>query len=453
VLKLTGVSPNIDSCAGLIAQKSSQAHYKIASYHKRWIDVEDLAQEALLTAWLAEKEWDKNKGAKYSSYLFQGLVWWAAHCHTLLSQQKQTIRGIVEIDAPVGNDPDGSLKYEVPDTSVCVEGELECIKAFITLCRAVSERAVVVLVRGLLFSDLRKSTPELCQEIGRAAAQLRIGVQDLRVVFQSEKIRKKVLTLVSKDVRMSMGTEESLRVLECVECRGTFSIAAIREGRYFASTMTCRACHRKMLQSAESCFGKEYSETDLACQLHCPDRVVCKEFKKGDVMVDKEAADLDDVDFSDVKEDEEKAAPKEASKGKGKSKKEPKAAKKAKEPKEEEEAPPKEVGPRWPFKSGSMMRYCFQMAFEGVKVEALKAEVEKAGYSWAKQLKALRKGGPRNPRIAVTHTWKLNEEGGRLKIYDLKYVGSKIMEAPKGKTKAEGKGKKAVAKGKGKKAA
>jgi hypothetical protein len=108
-------------------------------------------------------------------------------------------------------------------------------------------------------------------------------------------------------------------------------------------------------------------------------------------------------------------------------------------PRWKDEAPPKEVGPRWPFRNGTIMRYCFKMAYQGIKTSELRRRIErpcecrvekgqtqcqKHGTNWLSKLATLR--GYRQRKFP-THSWKLDEKNGWLKIYDVKFLGNSQM--------------------------
>ncbi len=86
---------------------------------------------------------------------------------------------------------------------------------------------------------------------------------------------------------------------------------------------------------------------------------------------------------------------------------------------------PKDVV-RWPHKEGSWMRENFMACYHGVKADDLRRSNERRGANWANKLARLRTGYTGEKRR--THTWKLNEEGGRFKLYDVKYVGKPLEE-------------------------
>jgi hypothetical protein len=136
---------------------------------------------------------------------------------------------------------------------------------------------------------------------------------------------------------------------------------------------------------------------------------------------------------------------------------------------------PKEVGGVWPFRAGTAMRYVFQAIYEKAngmtpkQFEAMFAAPDKkagteagplfgvhaansegnareqAAKSCAFLLKVMRSGANCSSwhgGSTLTHTWEFSEEGGRYKIYNVKYVKQtekKAAEAVSGK-----KGKKAA---------
>src|ERR1039458_1116667 len=82
-----------------------------------------------------------------------------------------------------------------------------------------------------------------------------------------------------------------------------------------------------------------------------------------------------------------------------------------------EKLAPAEIGNRWPCKRGSSFRYAFQRAYEGVKAADLKAELTDAGYNFKIALQFLRNRYSGVKKI--THRWELNEEDGRLKVFNV----------------------------------
>lgn len=119
-----------------------------------------------------------------------------------------------------------------------------------------------------------------------------------------------------------------------------------------------------------------------------------------------------------------------------------KSKKAAEDEAEEDDPAPASVGNVWPFRAGSACRYVFRAAFEGVTLKAFAALFEKGGelYKAASHdfmLKVLRQGYA-GKRGRHTHTWRLSEDGGRLKPFDVKYLGKPKTAAPaKGKSVEE----------------
>ena len=499
-IALKGITPKIDSCGGLIAKKAHGAYRRVSAAHRRWIDPEDLIQEGLLRAHLVEKEHRKRGGAKYSSYLFVGLGWHLAKIvDSLKFESRQAVvehngrkwdLPVEELDRvmpsgmPVGNlIPAQSVPYAYTGgtSGVTLTPEyVDTVKAFMELCRAVSSRAVAVLVRGFIFSDNKFATPEICAEIGAAAARLRIGVNDLRLVGQDEILQKILLTLIGRHVMIEEGTEEALlRILRCQVCGGDFSIAAIRDDpefngpRFFVGPMTCRACFRKLQKqpSEISCFGKPkragkegYSPVDIECRVHCADKAVCARFVKEKIMTDAAEKAVDDMEFDDVETSTKKPTTKKVVKA-AKDKKAKKGPAKAdsaervtaaKERAAEEKAAgwpipfaevPKEVV-QWPYKRGSGMLYVFMHMLVGCNKKALERDVvvnstatkeseqvhtqagikeayaglsdkrkKKGEASWRNFLKIMKRYEHRE------HNWKLDEEGDQYKIHGVKFTG------------------------------
>ena len=489
-----GVSKRIDGCRGMLAQAVMRTHRRIGAGHRRWIDEEDLYQETLIKALAAEAKYNPEGGAKFSTFLFRSANWVLNRLAKELKAEADA-GPPVELDAslPSGNSTVGE---QMSGNTELLPEELNCIQSFVSLCRSVSDKAVAVLVRGFLFSDLIYSTPELCAEIARAATKLRIGVADFALLSNGAKknvrVRNELLTAVSKHVMLESGTEEAmLRCLKCVECTGEFSLAAIRDGRFYVGPMTCRACFHRLRNNPVTCFGKPggigFSAEDVNCSTHCLDKQACKEMSMGEVPVN-----IEDVDFSaeekvvaatmkkaakPVKEvpveaapvrtrvEATKAAPAKVMKDKSKpvekqkasvsvkAKAAPakaasiKAAKDKPKPVEKQTVPEEKAAKavekdvydekyfpldsynppadvvEWPYRLGSVYLAMFMHLYKGVS----KAEFEKmfkgtliAEHRWASRMKGWRNPGPHRKG----HTWKLDEEGGRLRIYDVKYFGA-----------------------------
>lgn len=455
---------------------------------KRWMDRDDVIQDILMEAVDTEATFSASGGRKFSTYLYSAIDWYAAHTYVSLNRKKRRAEQLVELDAPLLHLED-TAKFEVPVPATQGNEEND-VRSFITLCRNLTQPALVALVHGFLRGNGRKATPEICAEIASVTVKLGLDSGSLVRIGKSEESSRNVLTTLSRDVIMSLETEAALRILECVGCKGTFTIAAIREGRFHVGTMTCRTCYRelKKLPSILSCFGKVqtdkrqgYSEEDTACKVHCQDRKQCVQFqqKEEGKSMSKNAAvesgvdnedivdDLEDVDLGEVEAKKGKAVapkdkPKKAVSAKAnkpvaktktvgvakKAKNGPqaavaasakKAAAKVKPIKEDDDRPcPKDVGPHWPYRAGSQRRYAFQLMYDGIDKEAFSKQCKKDAVNERGLLVAMRGSGPREFR--TTHTWKVNEEGTRYKIYDIKYIGGdKQKTGAKGAKKTEAK--------------
>ena len=467
--RITGISPKIDSCGGLIAQKVNAAYRRVPPSHRRWIDRDDVLQEAFVGAMASEKSFRRKGGSKFSTYLYRQLDWALAKMASGLNREMRDAP-IVELDAPL---PSGRSIVEVLPSTVSqtsqlpMAGEqLNAAASFLALCRGVGDEGAAALIRGLLFSDSKRPEPKICAEIGLVASNLHIGLGDLRPIAQDENLRKILLQLTARYVMIGIGAEEALRLLQCVECGGKFSLAAVREGRFYVPTMTCRACYQRLEASPASCFGKEHAPGSAECRLHCLDRAVCSNFNKEDKAMTADetsaAEAVEDVDLSDV---EDTPKPKKSAKGKKPGKKAPakkaakpakpvKAEKPAKAPKAEKEAvpftpeaakaylssvvkhindpeaavgtipdAPKELG-GWPYRSGSGYNFVFLRLYLGVTADGLKkleADLEKAGSSVKRLVGCVTRDGARTKIVnGMQVGWKVNEEGGGLKIYDIR---------------------------------
>ena len=472
--QIAGVSPLIDSCGALIASKAAQHYRSVPAAHRRWLDPEDLLQEALVAALYSEASFQEGKNAKFSTFLYNGLDMALIKYHTGRLGRKKRTTALTEIDAVT----EDGMRMELPDTAALCTERLDVEASVLALARAVSDEAVVVLVRGLLCGD-----PAACrntsavEELHIAAKKLGLSYQTLAEVQKDEKIRRKTLTTLGNEVMLSSRSDAKLRVLECVQCSGRFTLGDVGAKRFYVEAMTCRSCYRELAAkpSTLSCFGAYDSEA-IECTMHCFDRQACREIKECGmakktteekpvtakkskaVKAAVEVDDLDGIDFGDIPDVEAEAAVVEAAEkpvkkaktvkavepvpeakaGKVKPEKPVKVAKVAKAaPVKREDpdgVPPKEVGWRWPFKANSGMRWLFIKMLEGIStkqmpkvratMEAERMDEEgntQKGYSWPLMLKCMRmcRSGI-EPRI--THTWKVSEEGGSMKIYDVKCI-------------------------------
>lgn len=437
--QLKGVSTKVDSCSGLIAQAAYRAHRRLSAEHKRWVDPEDLMQQALMEAVAAEKRYRKDGGAKYSTYLHTGLFFDLSKTYTdRLKQKMRTSTGIVELDAPLASE-DGRT-FQVADNrqnaAAMRDVRRRALFGLEDLCRWVSPKARLVLVRVLLCgAKLRDRERSCLTELSQGVAKIGLKWEDLAVLLDDERVRKMALNQLVRRGIVGI-TDTDTRILECVSCEGQFSLSDVREGRYFAVSSTCRACYLRLHKDPDVCFGKlktkgqeGYSENDVECRLHCDDKDACRSFVALDTatkpchskdrrrftMANEDTDELEDVDF------EEDAKPVKASKAASKTaaKKPAKAAKAKVE--DDEEVAPKEVGGQWPWKRGSVMRWMFQQAYGGEKRETLEKEIKRAGHDPALMIRCLRAG--KSGKATVTHTWKLNEEGGGIRPYAIVFHG------------------------------
>lgn len=286
----------VESCTGLIVKQANKAYNRLSQDHKRWVDPEDLIQDGRLAAVqlvvgrkakmlpdgtvdLATGPHYTNKlGTKYSTYLYTGLDWYLdKNYYTPMRQQKRTIGNLVELDAPL---PDRESTIQVASSEPIQDTALDAVMAFVTLCQSLEAKAVIWLTAGLLFGKSRSGYPVI-PAIRQAVTVTGVQYDQLKILIKSPLARTKVLTMLEKDATIDLGTEADSRVLECSECEGQFSLIAIRQGRFFPESMTCRTCYRK-LQTApveKSCFGKiktteheGFSTDDPECRLHCIDR-------------------------------------------------------------------------------------------------------------------------------------------------------------------------------------
>jgi hypothetical protein len=157
----------------------------------------------------------------------------------------------------------------------------------------------------------------------------------------------------------------------------------------------------------------------------------------------KVAKSVEDVDFDDVEGTVTETKPKATKTKAGKVTKEEKPKRAKKEAVEEEGVPVPEGMVKWPFKRGSIMQYLFQRMYEGVSV----TELKKAFFDYSKQgvakpdedrierawkfMVAVMRRGYGGTGHTSNHTFKLNEDGGRFKITNVKYQpGSPSWKTP-----------------------
>lgn len=463
---LKGISPEIDSCVGMIRQQAAHTYRHISPIHRRWLDPEDLIQEGLLAAVQTSQKFDPcrhllpirsadgskamAKPIKYSSYLHNGLHFHLSKIASPLRQQKRVLAGVLELDAPK---PEGRSSLQLPDTASTPEEIQGAVTAFLDLCMGMPAPGVILLVRGFVLGTWAEhglhQEIQIITKISEMAEHKGTSPLALRLLSQHQEAQKMLLTqLVESDI-IDLGHDMDARILECTNCAGMFPLVAIRTGRFVVPTMTCKTCYTALEQSPLACFGKQYSTEAVECRLHCPDRYVCRAVSQNQSGVSpmtseataQAAEDLKDVDLSDVQPTPSKKKPAKAkpngaaqasapspAKKKAAAKPEPKP-KAAKPAKQEEDPPPPECGPRWPFKRNSIRGYAFARALKGVKASELKEIVEKQKFNWDLVLRNLRRAPHTSAAVNRTHTWSLSEEGGRLKIHSVKYIGEKKKKA------------------------
>lgn len=68
------------------------------------------------------------------------------------------------------------------------------------------------------------------------------------------------------------------KTLQCTLCESKFDEQAIKELKFFPSTMICSNCYDEAKKDSDVCFGKkkQYSSKLLVCNKICPDRKICK---------------------------------------------------------------------------------------------------------------------------------------------------------------------------------
>ena len=504
------VSRRINPCKGLIYQKASQVYRRMAPENKRWIDPEDVLQDAMIAALRTQRSYKPDRGAKFSTYLFTGLdMAMSARYYTPLRQQKRK-GAVLELDAPIGEGEDVVFR-EIRSSDASQADVVEAVSSAVAVCRRALPSAAVFFVgvlvsgRGRIRSwnvDAVGGLEDICREYG-------MGRPEMALLMGTHANKAMALEGVV-GAGLKLGAEEDAKVLECLTCQGMFSLAQVRTGQYSASSLTCKSCLMALQAEERTCFGRRkvvqrtrtvegYAEADAECRLHCRDRAACRKAnREGErVMSPKEAIDeLEDVSFDDVEAEEPQAtATRPATEGKssGKSEKAAKASKPAKatkavktvkqakaakpakvekatkvvkaahrdrvekakdtkaakaarpakerkgrEVKSAERMDPKvalkqglikldEEGRDLPFKTGSMLRWVFNQLAQpgGVELKALEAKIRKNGLSPDFQLTVLRSGKSGDSGLRPypsTHTWKVEEEKGRIRVYDLKRI-------------------------------
>lgn len=332
--------PLIQSVVPMVYKKSNAVYNKrISRADRRWIDPEDVIQEGLLAAFLAQEPgaWSETGGAKFSTYAFKRID--MEHRRRITEKQARASRKldtIVELDR---QDPETNITLDVADTKAHADTSvIEC--DFIELCSRVSGEAVIMLIRGLLCDDficehhVRAKT--LLAEIREALSDTGLTRGSLSQLASNKESKVSILWKLSTDANIEVSAMEA-RILQCIECDSKFNLQDVRNENFFVDTSTCRKCYLKLaaLPATVSCFGKVkrvyeskgkpgvtkviegFSANDTECAVHCQDRAVCKKFiQENKKVVSEEAVDaaLDDLDLDEIEqevsESVEAAAPK-----------------------------------------------------------------------------------------------------------------------------------------------
>lgn len=330
--------PLIQSVVPMVFKKSNAIYNnRISSADRRWIDPEDVIQEGLLAAFLAQGPgaWSETGGAKFSTYAFRRID--MEHRRRILEKQGRASRkldNVVELDRP---DPETGTTLDVADIKAHADTSvIEC--DFIELCSRVSGEAATMLIRGLLCDDFicehHSRAKLLLAEIREALADTGLTRWHLSQLANNKESKISILWKLSTDANIEVSAMEA-KVLQCIECDRKFNLQDVRDENFFVDTSTCKKCYLKLaaLPATVSCFGKEklvyesksklggtkviegFSANDVECTLHCQDRVVCRQFIQEKTMSDEEL--LDDLDFDEIAEEAvqevvEAAAPKAA---------------------------------------------------------------------------------------------------------------------------------------------
>jgi hypothetical protein len=68
------------------------------------------------------------------------------------------------------------------------------------------------------------------------------------------------------------------KILQCTLCEEKFEEKAIKDLKFFPSTMICSNCYDEAEKDKSVCFGKkkQYDKKSIVCSKICSDRRVCK---------------------------------------------------------------------------------------------------------------------------------------------------------------------------------
>lgn len=536
--------PLIQSVVPMVHKKANAVYNRVSQSDRGWIDPEDVLQEGLIAAFLAQQPgaWKPDGGAKFSTYAWRGIN---QRLHRkfsgYLDTQSRTAEGVIEIDKI---DSDTGISIDLPDPDAITDSSVsEC--DFVMLCSRLSGRAATLLIRELIVSERpfcqhHISVQNSLTEIRKVISELGLAYSDLYALVSNRESKISVLKKLSTDGNIEVSTMEA-KLLQCIECDLRFSLKDLQAGKYIAETSTCMKCYEKLaaLPVTVSCFGREkreyvgsdgvkkviegYSAADTECTVHCQDRTVCKNFIKKEIKavseeefeeieVEDDGGYGDDLDIDAIADEvageveqpkaakkdkvkakpeakktakkvakpvkavapakkvEAKAEPKKAAKKvelvKKEKAKEPVAAKKAKKvepittkskkavepaaksgkvaPIAKKAAKPAKTSPtraikgdpdvvpekykdqlgaRYPHKAGSMMRAAFMYCLKGIKTAELKKKVEEIEHDWNLVYRVLLRNE------SATHYWQLLDDGGFLRLMDVRPKTAKEADA------------------------
>lgn len=347
----------VDSCARMVRRKALGTFRQLSPENRRWIDLEDVIQDGFIAAWEASKRYRRDRGTKYSSYLWRGLDMALSGRYWVPLRMQKRVGHLTELDAQISEESETTI--DLPARGPSAEEIFQAVSGLIRVACSVPPAALFYLMEVITAEDgriLRRTAddiaciPEACRRFG-------VRRSDVDIILASSYARGLVVEGV---VKASTADEEDMKVLECRDCRGRFSLRDAREGRYSPTSLACTSCLDKLAASGpeKSCFGRKkvvgldrtvtegYSEADTECRLHCPDRVACRRRIQGreknmSTIVEDVSVDLEDVDFSDIEGDEPEVTEEPAKPAKdAKAAKDTKPVKVAKEPKAVKDAKP-----------------------------------------------------------------------------------------------------------------
>lgn len=368
---LSGITPRVDTCVPMIVQQARRVYQGMDACNKRWMDEEDVIQEGALAALKADRTFvadgishGQSYQIKFSSYCYKVLF---TNLHdTFIKGYKATKRvtDMKEIDAPIKDSETDRIRDSIFGESHEDNQHYEQAQLFVRVCQLVrgpaAELLISVMIGGSPIGMRAIGTVRALTLLRKAVALLGVTYEDFHGFVKNVSARKIALTMLAGGVTMVPGLDIDARVLECIECRGQFSLRDVRSGKFVADTLTCSNCYKQMAEApAEiSCFGKPktdkhegYSEKDIECRLLCMDRNACKQhltsgkenaMSENEVVETDELEDADDL-IGDTFDDEPVKPVKKVNKAKSASKPAKKAE--AKKPSKKEAKPAKKAKP------------------------------------------------------------------------------------------------------------